>query len=174
MNLNPAIFAPIENVWADESRGCATQAGAKVAEFCTSIELLTARLNSTIFHRLATVATLPLLVRPCYQSFTLNSPHTNHDIKNGFCQKRRQLVSQNPGTKFTGDARNRLQNKGVLQFGSKTKIGVLSAPIVFAISGSKRSELLLLLRTAIVHRLATVATLPVAMVAETSCEFRCN
>ncbi len=46
MNLKSAIFALIEFVWAYESRSFATRAGAKVADFCTSIELLTARLNS--------------------------------------------------------------------------------------------------------------------------------
>ncbi len=61
-------------------------------------------------------------------------------LKNGFCPKCHQLVVQNPGTKFTDDVRNRHENKCFLQFVSETKIGVLSPPIVLAISWSKRSK----------------------------------
>ncbi len=46
MNLNSPSFAPLDCSWAYESRSLAIRAGAKLADFCTPIELLAARLNS--------------------------------------------------------------------------------------------------------------------------------
>ncbi len=46
MNLNSASFAPVDYVWAYESSSFASKAGAKVGDFCTSIDFCTARLNS--------------------------------------------------------------------------------------------------------------------------------
>ncbi len=46
MNLNSASYAPVEIVWAYAPSGLAKPTGAKVADFCTSIDFCTARLNS--------------------------------------------------------------------------------------------------------------------------------
>ncbi len=52
-----------------------------------------------------------------------------------------QLVVQKPVRQFARKEQNQLENKAFLQLASETKCGVLSAPIVFAILGSKRSKL---------------------------------
>ncbi len=86
MNLKSATFAPIEFVWAYKLTCFAIRAGAKVADFCTSIDFLAARQNSlSDIHRPQLLASSATIVSPLpnyrLKPFPLDAPHSTLDCR---------------------------------------------------------------------------------------------